>query len=215
MFKNKIEKNIENNCNENNTKILKRSRFSLLVLLVIALSCSTIVLSCELDVADIPSEDEILAPIDDSGDSDKSVDNSEGQGDNTEEQDSGDETDGNEEDEILISDNLFFIEMDTSKIESSVDYLSESEKLRDKYWTMIDNSGNFTRDSSTLKIYEKDNKITSMRFSYDGSEFFSRVTPYSTHIDITSSEYKGYIIKVDNDILYLFNDVGSFRFKVL
>ncbi|MBK5200167.1 MAG: hypothetical protein JJE21_01385 [Spirochaetaceae bacterium] len=199
MFKNKMSKvnNNEKNSSMNNQNTIIRVGLSFYLLLLIALCCSILFQSCDLESIHIPSEDEIIGNLDLGDDITKTPDQN------------------NENPEINTDefDNQVFLKMDTSKIESTIDYIAESFKLKHSEWTMIDVDNNFTRDSSILNIYEQDEVISSMSFSYNGSEEYIRVNASPSQILVLDSYYKDFNIKVENDILYLYNDSGSFRFK--
>lgn len=198
MLKRKIVKSkVFQNNSINRQKIKsKRMSSSLCLLLFIILFSSFLLQSCEEAISYIPSDEELLLNVNDT------LKNTEQDNDATSTQISKAEYDMK-----------VFIKLDTSKINSSIDFINDSSKLKYSQWTMIDINGYYTRDSSNIIIYEQNDEISSISFSYNGSEEYSRVNVSNEQMVLISSSFKDYIIKIDDEILYLFNDFGSYRFK--
>lgn len=193
IIKSKISPNNSINCQKIKTE---RMSSSLYLLLFIILCSSFMLQSCEEAISYIPSEEEILVNVDDI------IKNPE---------------QGNDVTSTQISkaeyDKKVFIKIDTSKINSSIDFINDSNKLKYSQWTMIDINGYYTRDSSNIIIYEQNGEISSISFSYNGIEEYSRVNVSNEQMILISSSFKDFIIKIDDEILYLYNDLGSYRFK--
>lgn len=198
-----VSGNLINQSLDVKNKIIK-NKLSLLLLILLSLFCTLLFQSCDFEALNIPSEDEIIADIDIDEDTSKNTD----QSDNNSSSDKTSEI--NQQDKF---DKHVFLKMDTSKIESSINYIEESMELKYSEWTMVDLDGKFTRNSSSLIIYEQGGAINAVGFSYNGNEEYCRVQPSSSQLLVLDSTYKGFILKIKNDILYLYNDIGTFRFK--